>query len=1014
MAGSIVEGKAKVTLDGAEAGAQLKKLETTAQELKRTLIDLKSQTLMDNQKIKDTEGALKKVNSEMKAVKDSAISYQKTLSNLSGASLKELEQAAKKLSAETKVLARNTDEYKQKAGDLSKIRGEIEKVKGEMKAVGVETQTFGSRLKSIGSDMMAATGIVGGFYALISVVKNAFNTIKEFGKGVSELQAITGASGKDLDYLKQKAKELAVVYGTSATEIVNAMKMVGSAKPELLENVGALAMVTDAVLTLSKASSMDLATTTESLTTIMNQFGHGASMAAEDINILAAGSKFGAVEVDYLGQAISKVGTVAASAGLSLQQTTAAMELFGEKGIKAEIAGTGFKSVLVKLQADTKNYTNGVFDLNKAIENNQSISKDNIALQEKFGKEYFNLAQILLQGKDRFNELTTQVTGTNTAFEQAAIATNNLSGDMDKAKSSWDSFILSTEDGSGIISQAIRHVVQSYTDLLTQLEILNSKDSTFLDKTESSFRIIGKLIPGMGTAIDNFKKSWNDVFNDGGIILTDKQIADAKARGTQAALDEIANKKLANEEIKKINEEITADEQKAREEKAAANKAAYDQMLADTQALNESIMQMSTDLITDAQTKAEAEIDIWYKKEQQKIKISKASKETKDRAILVLDEAYEIKQKELDDKFLQASLDQQIIIDAKFNEQIAKHDAEVLKAEKDKADAIITTREKYGLIPLQEQHKAELAELQNSLNNQLITNEEFKKAESEINKKYRDLEKEEFKGLQEEKFKEVENFAQTAQVILGSMGNFISSLKEKELQDAGDNEEKKKQIMKKYADIELAVKIGQIISSTALAIMQALAQLGPIAGAIAAVTIGVTGVAQLAMAVDERNKIKGLASGGKFGVTRAQDGRNFNAEYGGGGHGYYDRPTVLVAEEGPEFVVSNKALQVPAFKRAVDAIDIYQQGISGRQVNYRGLLQANKTVGLADGGFTPNNNNTQSSQFDNSLLLAYMASNNELLNEIRNWQKDQKVYVLLDDIETATDSLNSIKADVRL
>ena len=73
------------------------------------------------------------------------------------------------------------------------------------------------------------------------------------------------------------------------------------------------------------------------------------------MNVLAAGSKYGAGEVDYLGESISKVGAIAKNANVSLEATTAVMELFAEKGIRAETAGRGFKNVLVDLQKDTKN-----------------------------------------------------------------------------------------------------------------------------------------------------------------------------------------------------------------------------------------------------------------------------------------------------------------------------------------------------------------------------------------------------------------------------------------------------------------------------------------------------------------------------------------------------------------------------------------------------------------------------------------------------------------------------------
>ena len=101
--------------------------------------------------------------------------------------------------------------------------------------------------------------------------------------------------------------------------------------------------------------------------------------------------------------------------------------------------------------------------------------------------------------------------------------------------------------------------------------------------------------------------------------------------------------------------------------------------------------------------------------------------------------------------------------------------------------------------------------------------------------------------------------------ITNSAANLVSALMDSELEAAGDNEEKKKEIRKKYADAQMVVTMAQIISSTALAIVQAFAQLGPIAGAIAAAFIGATGIVQLGIAVSERNHIKSLSEGGYTG-----------------------------------------------------------------------------------------------------------------------------------------------------
>ncbi|HAT77127.1 MAG TPA: phage tail tape measure protein, partial [Flavobacterium sp.] len=295
----------------------------------------------------------------------------------------------------------------------------------------------------------------------------------EFKKALSELEAITGATGKDLDMLKEKAQQMSSQYGTSAVEIVNAMKLVGSAKPELLSNVAALGDMTDAVLVLSKASSLDLSESTKALTQIMNQFGVSADQANKYINVLGAGAKFGSVEIPYLNEAIVKVGGTADSAGLSIEQLTAMMELFGEKGVVAEKAGTGFKKILVELQKDTANYENGIFSLDKAIINNKSIAEDNIALQDKFGEHYFDLAGFLFKNSEKFKELTEKITGTNTAFEQAGIVMNNLSADTDKAGVAWTNLMLSIEDGEGVFSDVARFFVQEWTGLLNDLKLFS-------------------------------------------------------------------------------------------------------------------------------------------------------------------------------------------------------------------------------------------------------------------------------------------------------------------------------------------------------------------------------------------------------------------------------------------------------------------------------------------------------------------------------------------------------------
>ena len=494
--------------------------------------DLQRQLKLNETQLKKSQNAENEYRQKMKET-------EKVLKNLSGVSYNELIQVQKQLQKELKATTRGTDEHKTKLQQLEKVNNEVADSQREMNNqygagakgisgfignlsmmpgavgwVGRSLLGLGDALGAfiISPTMIAITAIVGLIGGMFMLAKHSM----EFGKAVSNLSALTGAVGKDLDFLKDKAKDLARQYGLSATEIVTSMKLVGSAKPELLSNVSALSDMTAAVLTLTKATGMDMTEATQGLTTIMNQFSLSAAEGTRVINVLAAGSKYGSVEVDYLKEAISKVGTIAKSAGLSLEQTTAAMELFGEKGVKAEIAGNGFKKVLIELQSDTKNYKNGIFDLNLAIDNNQKIAGNNIKLQQKFGQEFFNVAQILFQGKDRFNELTKQVTGTNTAFEQAAIATDNLSGDVDKMSASWDAFMLSLEDGKGPISNTFRSLIQWAKQAVDAMAELTKSDSQSTDSRRknmanerlSTFKDVNKSNLSYSTVNDeiNFQK----------------------------------------------------------------------------------------------------------------------------------------------------------------------------------------------------------------------------------------------------------------------------------------------------------------------------------------------------------------------------------------------------------------------------------------------------------------------------------------------------------------------------
>ena len=275
---------------------------------------------------------------------------------------------------------------------------------------------------------------------------------------------------------------------------------------------------------------------------------------------------------------------------------------------------------------------------------------------------------------------------------------------------------------------------------------------------------------------------------------------------------------------------------------------------------------------------------------------------------------------------------------AKHNEQLAQ------QADKEKQ-----ARQALGF-DQQSEYDRQLQQLQLALDNQYITQQEYEQKVQQLKREsfmkqaqyYTELFSNTVTALQNAEMANVD--AKYDAEIKAAEGN--TALQEK-LEKKKANEKLK--IQKKYADVNFAMQVAQIISNTAVSIMKAYSELGPIAGSIAAALMGVTGAAQLAVANAERQKVKrmtlngtasgtssagsrvasGRESGGRIDVDREQDGKHFNAEYAPGKRGYVDHPTVIVGE-GPrgrskEWVASNAALENPTIAPLINLMDAAQR-----------------------------------------------------------------------------------------
>jgi TP901 family phage tail tape measure protein len=315
-------------------------------------------------------------------------------------------------------------------------------------------------------------GAFAGAAALGRVLSNSIKKMAEFEEVASNLSAITGAVGDDLDFLKKKAIELGAATTKSAVETLEGMKLIASAKPELLSDAAALALVTEEAIALSEASGLALPEAARNLTSALNQFDLAASESSRVINVLAAGSKFAAAEIPELATSLNEFGGVAKSLNITLEESAAAVETLSAKNLKGARAGFMMRNVLLKLGASTnRNINPAIVGLGTALENLGGIQDDVTALTKMFGRQNVLAAQTLIKNRDRFNELTEAMTGTNVAYEQAAINTNNLKGDVDRLSSAWEGFILNLNKGEGDITNLFRKATQAATQFAEGLAL---------------------------------------------------------------------------------------------------------------------------------------------------------------------------------------------------------------------------------------------------------------------------------------------------------------------------------------------------------------------------------------------------------------------------------------------------------------------------------------------------------------------------------------------------------------
>lgn len=334
-------------------------------------------------------------------------------------------------------------------GGVGNIVGDFASALGGELSIGAAAATAG----------LAAAGIA--VAKFVDVSEEAIQKSSEFGKALSELGAITGLRGNDLQNLRGQIQDLGKETNTSVVDVTNGMAKIGGAMPQLLKDTDGLGQMFKQSSTLAKAGLMSQEDAVEALTTIMGQFSHGVGDASKDVDILANASQSGSAEISDLAATIKVAGVAAANGGLSLQQTAAMAEVLGDKALKGSEAGTQLRNIFSKFSAE------GIKDADTMMQTLSEHAGDTAYMVKQFGLDSANAAAMLAEGGDRYKELLSAMEETGTATEMASENFNNLQGDIDKIKTQWDNFLSSFNVDAA--NGPVRSLVQSFGELMTAI-----------------------------------------------------------------------------------------------------------------------------------------------------------------------------------------------------------------------------------------------------------------------------------------------------------------------------------------------------------------------------------------------------------------------------------------------------------------------------------------------------------------------------------------------------------------
>ncbi|MCT2012952.1 phage tail tape measure protein [Staphylococcus capitis] len=484
-------------------------------EIKRSFKGLNADLKLSNNNFKYSE---KSLNSYKLRTRELSQAVKESKANVAALKAK-YQEAASASGVNSKKAAQLRQEYSRQADNLNYLQNELDQTRDKYRemiavsksSVGRLGQTFseiGPKIRSIG-DSMKSVGRNMSLHVTAPIAAGFGAAMKksiDFDDTMRKVKATSGATGDEFNQLRTKALQMGrdtKFTASESAEAMNYMALAGWDTKDMLKGVGG-------VMDLAAASGEDLASVSDIVTDNLTAFGMKAKDSTHFADVLAQTSSKANTDVRGLGEAFKYAAPVAGALGYSVEDTSIAIGLMSNAGIKGEKAGTALRTMFTNLSKPTKAMKDEMDKLGISITDSNGemlpmrdvldqlrgkmggLSKDQQAAAAStiFGKEAMSGALAVINASDEdYKKLTKSIDGSKGASKRMANEMEGgIGGAMRKMKSAIESLAISLGD-------ALAPMLYKVATWVTKLANKFSNLPTGVQKT---IAVVGLLAAAIG------------------------------------------------------------------------------------------------------------------------------------------------------------------------------------------------------------------------------------------------------------------------------------------------------------------------------------------------------------------------------------------------------------------------------------------------------------------------------------------------------------------------------------